>query len=267
MGDETSADRSAGKGPWGAPRIAPTPLGSAPGAPEPAPRPRQAARAFASVLSIAIFAAMVAQVVIPAYRDLSQPDAWAYWRDAYLSPSLKSQVADVEIDGRAHLTLAVRGRMGAAAATWFRAALDDAKLSAGDVVAFSSPGGNLDQALIIGDVIRARGLVTAVGSIDGAGRLEPSYCASACVLAFAGGVNRLGVAGSKLGVHRFTTKATGEDAVADAQRTTGILLGYMTKMGVAPSIMELMTATSDIRWLSAQQALDLKLVTQALHRS
>lgn len=262
--DHTPADPGASKGPWGAPRIAPPPLGSAP---QPAPRPRRATRAFASVLSIAIFAAMIAQVAIPAYRDLSQPDAWAYWRDAYLSPSLKSRVAEVEIDGRTRLTLAVSGRIGAAAATWFRAALDDAKLAAGDVVSFSSPGGDLEQALIIGEIIRARGLLTAVASIDGAGRLEPSYCASACVLAFAGGAGRLGIAGSKLGVHRFTTKATGENAVADAQRTTGILLGYLTKMGVTPSVLELMTATSDIRWLSVQQALELKLVTQALPRS
>ena len=76
------------------------------------------------------------------------------------------------------------------------------------MILLSSPGGDLNQAAIIGEIIRSRGLVTAVGIADASGRVKPSYCASACVLVFAGGKTRFGVLGSALGVHRFvTTKA------------------------------------------------------------
>src|SRR2546422_13834 len=82
---------------------------------------------------------------------------------------------------------------------------------AGVLILLSSPGGDLNQAAIIGEIIRARGLTTAVGIADAAGRVKPSYCASACVLVFAGGNPRFGVLGSALGVHRFvTTKPVGD---------------------------------------------------------
>jgi hypothetical protein len=94
--------------------------------------------------------------------------------------------------------------------------------------------------------------------------MRPSYCASACVLAYAGGTVRIGVPGSALGVHRFTTEGSGRDPVAETQRTAGLILGYMTRMGVSSSFMEAMSATDDIRWLSPRQAVDMKLVTEPL---
>lgn len=131
-------------------------------------------------------------------------------------------------------------------------------------MAFSSPGGDVDQAIIIGEAIRSRGLKTAVATFDSEGRMRPSYCASACVLAYAGGTVRIGVPGSALGVHRFTTEGIGRDPVADTQRVSGLILGYMTRMGVASSVMEMMSATDDIRWLTPQQAVATKLVTVPL---
>ncbi len=162
--------------------------------------------------------------------------------------------------------MAVSGTIGRrAAAGWFRDRLDEAHLKAGDAVVLSSPGGQLDQALIMGEVIRSRGLVTAVGIFDSSDRMKPSYCASACVFAYAGGTVRIGASrGSKLGVHRFTSGGSGQDPVADTQRTTGIVLGYMTRMGVSPSVVEAMTTTSDIRWLSPKEATDTRLVTDPL---
>ena len=106
--------------------------------------------------------------------------------------------------------------------------------AAGDAVLLSSPGGDLDQAIIMGEIIRSRGLVTAVGTADASGRVRPAYCASACVFVFAGGKTRFGVEGSMLGVHRFvTTTAPVADPVADTQRVTGMVLSYLTKMGVS----------------------------------
>ena len=165
---------------------------------------------------------------------------------------------------RPRTVLAVSGEFGPAAASWFRGKLDEAKLRPGDTVAFSSPGGHVDQALIIGEILRSRGLKAAVATYDAEGRMRPSYCASACVLAYAGGTVRIGVPGSALGVHRFRTDGSGRDPVAETQRTAGVILGYMTRMGVASSVMEAMSATDDIRWLTPQQAMAMNLVTDPL---
>ena len=139
--------------------------------------------------SAVIFALLASGVGIRAYRDLSRPEAWAYWRDQYYSPSLKATVIDhADFGGGAadRRALAVTGEIGAAAATWLRARIDEAKLAPGDLILLSSPGGNLVQAVIMGEAIRSRGLDTAVGVADGSGRVRAAYCASACVLVFAG---------------------------------------------------------------------------------
>ncbi|EKS28081.1 hypothetical protein [Afipia felis] len=201
-----------------------------------------------------------------AWQDLSSPSAWAYWKDRYFSPTLTSSVIQIEANGRSHRALAISGEIGAAAAVWFREKLDDAKLGEGDFVVLSSPGGQVDQALIMGDVIRSRGLTTMVAKADATGRLRPSYCASACVLVYAGGKIREAFPGSALGVHQFTTELPrsadfGRDIVADTQKTTGIILDYMTRMGVSPSILQAMSATRDIRWLNDRETFDLKLAT------
>src|SRR5579863_2693398 len=116
----------------------------------------------------------------------------------------------------------------------------------------------------MGEVIRSRGLATAVGTTDASGHITRSYCASACVLVYAGGKPRFGIEGSVLGVHRFTTSLATRDPVADAQRTTGTVLSYMTKMGVSSSIVEAMSATRDVRWLSQAEALAMNLVTEPI---
>jgi len=122
----------------------------------------------------------------------------------------------------------------------------------------------VSQAVIMGEIIRSRGLATAVGTADATGRVKPAYCASACVLVYAGGKPRFGVLGSALGVHRFvTTKAT-SDPVADTQRVAGAVLGYMTKMGVSSSVVEAMSETREIRWLAPKDALAMNLITDPL---
>ncbi|MEH2505702.1 hypothetical protein V1290_004513 [Bradyrhizobium sp. AZCC 1578] len=233
-------------------------------APAPPPRPPRRQWQF---WTVAIFILLVAGVCIRAYRDLSQPEAWHYWKDQYVSPSLTSQVIDaLHLDGssRGRRALFVSGTIGPAAASWFRSRLDQANLAPGDIVLLASPGGDLNQAVIMGEIIRSRGLATAVGAADAAGRIKPGYCASACVLAYAGGKARYGVLGSALGVHRFVTTKPLSDPVAEAQRISGAVLGYMTKMGVSSSIVEAMSETRDIRWLSPKQALAMNLVTDQL---
>jgi hypothetical protein len=220
-------------------------------------------------LSVAFFALLVLGLGIRAYRDLSRPEAWAYWKELYFSPSMHSQlIADADLDGSGHgrPALVIGGTIGAATASWFRDRLDEAHLAAGDMVVMSSPGGDLNQAMIMGEIIRSRGLTTAVGIADAAGHIKPSYCASACVLVFAGGKIRFGVGGSALGVHRFVTSTPGRDPVAETQRTAGSVLSYVTKMGVSPAIVEAMSETSDVRWLGARQAAAMNLITDPAPR-
>ena len=241
-----------------APRIRP---GQAPAPPPQAPRRKR------HFWTLAIFLLLVSGVCIRAYRDLSQPDSWDYWKDQYVSPSLTSQVIDtlsLDGSGKGRRALSVSGTIGAAAANWFRDRLDQANLAPGDIVLLASPGGDLAQATIMGEIIRQRQLATAVGSADTAGRVKPAYCASACVMVYAGGKTRFGVPGSALGVHRFTTTRPVDDPVAEAQRISGAVLGYMTKMGVSSAIVEAMSETREIRWLSPKQALAMNLVTEPL---
>lgn len=220
-----------------------------------------------SLVSLLFAIAIVGLYGGRAYQDLSTPQAWAYWKDLYFSHSLTAEVVTVDALGRSNRALAVRGEIGAASASVFRNQLDDAKLVAGDTVILSSPGGRVDQALIMGEIIRSRGLRTLVGSVNSEGQLKAAYCASACVMVYAGGTVRTVAPGSKLGVHQFTAEMPKEDtsnadAIAHAQRTSGIILEYMTRMGVSPSILQQMSVSKDIRWLSEKDALDLNLVTK-----
>ncbi len=256
-----SADDAAG--PWGQPAGG-TSASPAAGQPSDAGRRRWLGRgSLASILFVVLIIALWGG---QAYQDLSQPAAWAYWKDRYVSPSLTSSVGAVEANGRMRRVLAIKGPIGAAAASWFRERLDDAKLASGDVVLLSSPGGRLDQGLIMGEVIRSRGLTTMVGALDGAGRVRSSYCASACVLVYAGGAVREAFPGSALGVHQFTTDIAQDDSrrdiVADTQRTTGMIFEYMTRMGVSPAILQAMSASRNMRWLKESEALDLRLSTE-----
>jgi hypothetical protein len=256
-----SSDDAAG--PWGKPAAAPSP-DTPDGQPPEAGRRRWLGRG--SLASILFAIAIIGLWGGRAYQDLSSPSAWAYWKDLYFSPALTASVTRIETNGRSDRALAIKGEIGAAAASWFRDRLDAAKLAPGDIILLSSPGGRLDQAMIMGDVIRARGLTTMVGTIGANGRVRSSYCASACVFAYAGGKIREAFPGSALGVHQFTSEVQkGADArrdiVADTQRTTGVILEYMTRMGVSPSILQAMSATRNIRWLDAKEAFDLNLAT------
>jgi hypothetical protein len=241
---------------------------------EPTYQPQAAPRAAAGtrrrpIWSVAIFVLLISGFGIRAYRDLSRPEAWAYWKESYFSPSMTSSLiakADLDGSGRGRPALAIGGTIGAATASWLRERLDEAHLAAGDAVLLSSPGGNLDQAIIMGEIIRSRGLATAVGVADGSGRIRRSYCASACVLVYAGGKPRYGIEGSVLGVHRFVTSSPGRDPVAETQRTAGMVLSYMTRMGVSSSVVEAMSETRDVRWLGPREASVMNLITDPIGR-
>ncbi|MHC2331397.1 COG3904 family protein [Bradyrhizobium sp. USDA 4454] len=269
--EDGTGHRSSPTGPRVAPRRqTPSPFAARPSTPPPQGNVASPRGSFRfSFLSIIIFVLLLSSIAIQAYRDLSQPGAWDFWRETYVAASMTSAaIPDVDIDGsgRGRRALAISGKIGSASASWLRDRLSEARLAPGDVVLLSSQGGALNQAAIMGEVIRSHGLVTAVATSDVAGKLRPAACASACVLVYAGGVTRYGIAGSRLGVHRFTTSAPVSDPLAEAQRIQGMVLGYMTKMGVSSAIVEAMSQTSDIRWLSPKEALALNLITKPVDR-
>jgi hypothetical protein len=219
--------------------------------------------------SAVIFILLISGLGIRAYRDLSRPEARAYWKDQYFVPSMTSSLlkdADFGPGSRGRPALFISGEIGAASAAWLHARLDEVDLAPGDTVLMSSPGGDLKQAIMMGEIIRSRGLATAVGTVDVSGQIRPSACASACVLAYAGGANRYGVEGSMLGVHRFVTLTPGSDPVAATQRMTGALLRYVTRMGVSSSFVEAMTETRDVRWLDTREAAAMHLITDPVAR-
>ncbi|MGZ5872783.1 MAG: hypothetical protein ACXWKP_11810 [Bradyrhizobium sp.] len=261
--DEGSQFQKSPTGPWVAPPRAPIDQ------PRAAPR-YVAVKKRRPIWSVALFVLLISSIGIRAYRDLSRPEAWAYWKESYLAPSMTSSlVTHADLDGsiaRGRPALAINGTIGAATATWLRERLDEAHLVAGDIVLLSSPGGNLDQAMIMGEVIRSRGLATAVGVADASGQIKRSFCASACVLVHAGGKPRYGIEGSVLGVHRFVTPSPSRDPVADTQRTAGVVLSYLTRMGVSSSVVEAMSETRDVRWLGPREAAAMNLITDPVLR-
>jgi hypothetical protein len=247
------------------PRVAPPrkPVGQLPA------QPRHGGGNNRRFWSTAIFILLISGVGIRAYRDLSRPQAWAYWKESYLSPSMTSALipgADLDGSGHGRRALAISGEIGAATANWFRDRLDEGHLAAGDAVLLSSPGGDLNQAVIMGEILRSRGLVTAVGVADASGQVRPAYCVSACVLVYAGGKIRYGMEGSMLGVHQFEATAPMRDPVASTQRVAGFLLSYMTKMGVSPAVVEAMSQTSEVRWLGVKEAAAMNLVTDPVRK-
>src|SRR6201998_564573 len=96
-------------GPWSPP---PRPSAVPPQAPQPARRRLSWSAIF--------FVLILTSIGIRAYRDLSRPEAWAYWKDQYFAPSLSATlIPKIDLDGamQGHAALAIRGVIGAAAAS------------------------------------------------------------------------------------------------------------------------------------------------------
>jgi hypothetical protein len=131
-------------------------------------------------------------------------------------------------------------------------------------IVFNSPGGNVGSALRLGRMIRAAGLDTL--------QVRQLQCASACSLAFLGGVHRDAEPGS-IGVHRaFLKPADGmsnEEAAARVQLGTAAITSYVVEMGVDPKLMELASSYDqhDIKYLSASEMAELRVTNVASSQS
>ncbi|UZF91641.1 SH3 domain-containing protein [Bosea sp. NBC_00550] len=130
-------------------------------------------------------------------------------------------------------------------------------------VTFDSPGGQVFKALELGRLIRHLGLDT----------IQPraTLCASACSLAFLGGVRRSAEAGS-IGVHQASVKSAyaldAGEAAEGIQRLTGQIIAYVTEMGADAAFLQIWLSypSWDMRYLSSGEMTQYRIVTNASAR-
>lgn len=136
----------------------------------------------------------------------------------------------------------------------FAAAL---QASGARVITFNSPGGSTHSAMQLGRMIRSLGLLTYQER-----RMD---CASACSLAFLGGVTRYADPGS-IGVHRSSFSSdvpySREQAVSEVQEGTADIMAYLREMGVDAGLLEfaLRYDQTDIRYLSTSEMRALNVI-------
>lgn len=105
------------------------------------------------------------------------------------------------------------------------------------IVVRNMPGGSVNDALAIGEAIRAREYVTAM--------LSESVCASACGLIYLGGVQRYWREGARFIIHRPEIRvATPFKSIAEADQAYDQLklrlIRYVAAMGASPDYVDLM---------------------------
>lgn len=128
-------------------------------------------------------------------------------------------------------------------------------------IRLSSEGGNVHSAIRLGLALRSRNFTT-----------ETNFCASACLYAFLGGVQRRVIDNNpKVGIHRFyygqaviqpqLKQFSGMD-MDDTQRLMAGLLLYTNEMGVDPRLIALsiQAGPSQMRWLSTDELREFNVI-------
>lgn len=143
-------------------------------------------------------------------------------------------------------------------------------------IVLNSGGGNVLEGIKIGRIIRDHDFRTAVAASFVVGRysqFRAEICASACVLIFAGRVERAASEGSIISVHQISQDyndiTNGEPItikdleinMSAAQRLIGISLTHFMEMGIDPAIISLMIGTPAdyIQWLTLDEILSTKI--------
>lgn len=136
-----------------------------------------------------------------------------------------------------------------------QAIIEALRTSGAPLLILESPGGLVSEAQMVGYYLRSNNVNT----------LAAEHCASACTFAFAGGVERLALSSSRIGVHRSQLLGGGGN-VEDGQQIAANYIRYFSSMGVDPELVAIAgNASSDsMRWLSAGEAARLNLVTDMI---
>jgi hypothetical protein len=153
----------------------------------------------------------------------------------------------------------------------------------------NSLGGLVRPAMKFGQSIRDHNLNTRVAKTYGQFDVNSSnvladktpnngdagVCASACVLAFMGGVFRAAVSDSyaigvvgKLGVHQFQADIKSginidssqlNDILSKTEQLNSDMIEYVKKMGVDPEILSIAGRTLEVRWLTDNELRQTKM--------
>lgn len=134
-----------------------------------------------------------------------------------------------------------------------------------ETVLLDSPGGSVEDALLIGALIREKAMTTRV--------VSGGLCASSCPVIFAAGAERQAGRDAAIGVHQIyaaALSATPVDALgvagvamADAQAVTARITRHLTLSGVDPALWlhALETPPDRLYYLSPAEMDGLRLVT------
>jgi hypothetical protein len=140
-------------------------------------------------------------------------------------------------------------------------------------IQIDSPGGAVLEALRMGRIARARSATLIVGSskvteVTGRGQIArkvPGFCYSACIYVLAGGVERLRVPESSLGVHQFSgnSDTTFAEAISVSQELSAELISYLQDMQVDPAVLIVSASAKpqELELLDDTEALRLRLLT------
>lgn len=127
-------------------------------------------------------------------------------------------------------------------------------------ITLNSPGGIVDEAIMMGQIIRDGEFSTQVSA--------GHFCASSCPLVLAGGVTRTLDPKSVIGVHQIYSVEDASlrgpaQAMSDAQTTTAQIGRYLDDMGIDPKLWfhALETPPRQLYYLTADEMRDFKLST------
>ncbi|MBA1306629.1 hypothetical protein [Stutzerimonas stutzeri] len=176
-------------------------------------------------------------------------------------------VAAKAIDGRkSPPAVFLSGELSDATVTQLRALSSTGRLD-GAVVYLDSAGGEPQAGMALGDIIRDRGMNTAVGRQQ-QGLAQPAIgrCMSACVLAYAGGTFRFIDPSSQLGIHRFYRQTPSAADLDVAQLMSAAITSYLIRMGIDPELFARMVSVErkSMELLSHSDAIRLRLVNNGV---
>jgi len=125
------------------------------------------------------------------------------------------------------------------------------------VVLFESPGGSLLAGLAMGRAIRIQGAATAVE--------EGTTCASACGLAWLGGVRRLMGVGAQVGFHA-AYYVDDQGRQIETGQGNALIGAYLNQLGLSERAVLYITgaAPADMTWLTFEDAEDLGIPVRQL---
>jgi hypothetical protein len=174
-----------------------------------------------------------------------------------------------KVDGCGDICVVAQGVINGETTQQFRQYVARQKLNGAVAVSLDSQGGAHTQGIALGEAIRKLGFSTVVGRVDPIGhKLGPGMCASACVYAFIGGMERRVTNGSRVGVHqvRLNYEPRAQTA-SEAQLLMALAANHLSRCGATIDVLTLALATppEEMRWMSLAEMSQYGLVTEKVN--